>query len=75
MKMVKFRKEVNGFAAIRRKLGYTQKELAERLGVDRTLVVKVEDGKRSFPLAALMKLAALEKAIQEKQPEPRNDIS
>jgi len=70
MKMIKFKKEVKGFAALRQKLGYTQQQLANYLGVSRGMIFLVEKGKRSLSVSALLKLAALEKALEEKQRDP-----
>ncbi|CAN5861387.1 hypothetical protein BH11BAC4_BH11BAC4_22650 [soil metagenome] len=44
----------------RKKLGLSQQELADRLGVDRSTISLVELNLRSLPTAALLKLAALE---------------
>ena len=47
-------------AEARRKLGFTQQQLATELGISRTMVVMVEQNKRNLSTDALLKLAALE---------------
>ncbi len=75
MKAVKFEKDINGFTGIRKRLGYSQQELAKQLGVGRSLLSMVELGRRSLPVAALQKLAALEKRQAENDPEKKTIIS
>lgn len=41
------------YGKIRKQLGYTQKQMADYLGVNRTLIVKFEKGERSLGLSAL----------------------
>jgi transcriptional regulator with XRE-family HTH domain len=50
----------NSLAAIRERLGLSQVKLGEHLGVSRATIGMTENGKRKLPVAALLKLAALE---------------
>jgi transcriptional regulator with XRE-family HTH domain len=49
-----------GYAALREKLGLSQTQLAEQLGISKATVSMAESGRRSLPTAALLKIAALE---------------
>jgi transcriptional regulator with XRE-family HTH domain len=49
-----------GFAATRTRLGLSQSQLAEQLGISRTAITMAETGRRKLPTAALIKLAGLE---------------
>lgn len=55
---------LQGITAIRVKMGITQQRLAEYLGVSKSLVSMVENGRRRFPFHAFMCLAKLEAAFQ-----------
>jgi transcriptional regulator with XRE-family HTH domain len=49
----------------RLKLGWTQEELAERAGLDRSFVANIEQGKRNVSLITVEKIAnALDLSIQ-----------
>lgn len=58
---MKFRKlKTRGFAATRAKLGLSQRQLAEQLGISKATISMAESGRRNLPTAALLKIAALE---------------
>lgn len=60
MKNSKHRKSNDGIAAIRKKLGLTQHEMAEILQITRSSLVMNELGARPLPGQALLKLSLLE---------------
>ena len=65
---MKYRKQVRilqGVTAIRIKLGLTQLALAQYLGISKSLVSMVENGHRSLPTAALIKISELEMAAAD----------
>lgn len=57
---MKIVKRLSGLAAIRRRLGLNQEQLANQLHVHRSTIKLVEQGKRSLPTAALMLVANME---------------
>ena len=61
MKTVKFKKKPSWLAELRKKHGLTQGQLAEYLGVSRSLVEHVENRIRSLPTYAVERLIKLEK--------------
>jgi transcriptional regulator with XRE-family HTH domain len=67
MKTRKKLKLLQGITAIRVKAGITQLALAQYLGISKSLVSMVENGRRKFPLAALLKLSELELQFQQQQ--------
>lgn len=60
MKIVKRQNTKNGLAAIRQRLGLSQQQLADHLGINCSTVKLAEQGKRSLQTAALLKVADLE---------------
>lgn len=52
--------KTQGFAATRERLGLSQRQLADQLGISRTTIAMAETGRRKLPTAALIKLAGLE---------------
>lgn len=56
---------VSEFKKTRNKLGLTQQQLADKTGVDRTVVAKIETGARNTTVLSLMKFAeAMDKKLQ-----------
>lgn len=53
---------------IRETLGFSQQELADYLGVSRSRISMAEGRRRELPTAALLKIGALEKIIQNNLP-------
>ena len=53
------------FVATRTRLGLSQRQLAEQLGISKAAVSMAETGQRKLPIAALMKMAALAVTTQE----------
>ena len=49
-----------GFAATRSRLGLSQRQLAEQLGISQATIGMAETGRRNLPVPALLKLAELE---------------
>jgi transcriptional regulator with XRE-family HTH domain len=49
-----------GFAATRQRLGLSQQQLANHLGISRSCIAMAEIGQRGLPVKALLKLAELE---------------
>ena len=45
------------FKKTRKQLGFTQQQLADKAGVDRTVITKIESGARNTTLSSLMMLA------------------
>ena len=60
MKLSKQFRVLSGPTAIRIKMGLTQLALAKYLGISKSLVSMIENGNRSLPLAALLKISELE---------------
>jgi transcriptional regulator with XRE-family HTH domain len=60
MKLVKRQNGENGLLAIRKRLGLSQEQLASLLHVHRSTIKFAEQGKRSLPTAALLKVAHME---------------
>ncbi|RYY63834.1 MAG: XRE family transcriptional regulator [Chitinophagaceae bacterium] len=60
MKLSKQLRVLSGPTAIRIKMGLTQLALAKYLGISKSLVSMIENGNRSLPLAALLKISELE---------------
>jgi transcriptional regulator with XRE-family HTH domain len=56
-----------GFATTRARLGLSQQQLADHLGISKTAVGMAEIGRRHLPTAALLKLAELEIKIAAAQ--------
>ena len=54
---------MNGITAIRKKLGLNQQQVAEWLGISRSLVALYEREERKLPHSAVVQLAALEIAL------------
>lgn len=48
---------VEEFKKIRKELGFTQQELADKMGIDRTVITKIETGARNTTLNSLIKFA------------------
>jgi transcriptional regulator with XRE-family HTH domain len=48
------------FVATRVRLGLSQRQLADQLGISKAAVAMAETGQRKLPVAALIKMAALE---------------
>lgn len=51
------------YALLRQKLGLSQTQLAEQLGISKAAISMVESGRRSLPTTALLKLVELEKKM------------
>ena len=48
---------VEEFKKTRKELGLTQQELADKIGIDRTVITKIETGARNTTLSSLMMFA------------------
>ncbi|MBU0974234.1 helix-turn-helix transcriptional regulator [Patescibacteria group bacterium] len=48
---------VEEFKKIRKELGFTQQELADKMGIDRTVITKIETGARNTTLKSLIMFA------------------
>lgn len=56
---------VEEFKKTRKKLGLTQQQLADKAGIDRTVVTKIETGARNTTLSTLMMFAdAMDKKLK-----------
>jgi len=56
---------VEEFQKTRKKLGLTQQQLADKVGIDRTVITKIETGARNTTLNSLMMFAdALDKKLK-----------
>jgi transcriptional regulator with XRE-family HTH domain len=66
MKAYRKYKTAQGIGAIRTRMGLTQQAFAIELGISKSLVSMVENHQRNLPTSALVKLAAMEKAIAVK---------
>jgi transcriptional regulator with XRE-family HTH domain len=60
MKASKQFRKIEGIAATRQRLGITQEDLAQHLGISPRMVGMVENRQRTLPSFALVKLASLE---------------
>jgi transcriptional regulator with XRE-family HTH domain len=61
---MKFRHlKTKGHSATRAKLGLSQRQLAEQLGISKAALSMAETGRRDLPAAALLKLRELEKKL------------
>lgn len=60
MRAYKINKEQSSLAAIRKRLGLTQQQLADKLNISRSAVMMAENGHRSLPTEALLEVARLE---------------
>lgn len=49
----------NRIKEVRRSLGYTQKEVSEKLGLSRTQYIKHEQGKTRMPVDIIVRLSKL----------------
>ena len=63
MKASKLFRNPDGLAATRARLGMTQRDFAQILGISKALVSMVEGNRRTLPGPCLVKLASLEVAI------------
>ena len=61
MRTVKFKKKPSWLAELRKKRRMSQEQLAEYLGVSRSLVAHVENGIRALPRYAVERLIKLDK--------------
>ncbi|MFN8248899.1 MAG: helix-turn-helix transcriptional regulator [Ferruginibacter sp.] len=61
MRTVKFKKKPSWLAELRKKRRMSQGQLAEYLGVSRSLVAHVEIGSRTLPIYAVERLIKLDK--------------
>jgi transcriptional regulator with XRE-family HTH domain len=52
--------QTQSFADTRERLGLSQRQLADQLGISRTTIAMAETGRRNLPVAALLKIAELE---------------
>lgn len=57
----------NTFREIRTKLGLQINEMAILLGIDKTMLQKIETGKRNMPTAALQKFVQISKVLKNQQ--------
>jgi DNA-binding XRE family transcriptional regulator len=56
---------VKEFKEIRKELGLTQQQLADKAGIDRTMITKIETGARNTTVASLMMMAkAMDKKLK-----------
>jgi len=56
---------VKEFKEMRKKLGLTQQQLADKAGIDRTVITKIETGARNTTLNSLITLAeAMDKKLK-----------
>jgi transcriptional regulator with XRE-family HTH domain len=60
MKTYRQFKQSEGIAGTRTRLGFTQADLAQHLGISHSLLQKAEYGQRTLPVQSLAKLASLE---------------
>jgi transcriptional regulator with XRE-family HTH domain len=70
MKLSKLR--TSGLAATRTRLGLSQQQLAEQLGVSKATISMAETGRRKLPTAALIRLAQLEIKMATAKTEERS---
>jgi len=52
--------KTSGFAATRARLGLSQRQMAEQLGISKAAIGMTETGRRNLPVTALLRLAELE---------------
>jgi len=55
--------KTKGHAATRAKLGLSQRQLAEQLGISKAALSMAESGRRNLPAAALIKMTELQKKL------------
>lgn len=56
---------VKDFKEFRKKLGLTQQQLADKAGIDRTVICKIETGARNTTISSLQMLAeAMDKKLK-----------
>jgi transcriptional regulator with XRE-family HTH domain len=60
MKTFKQYRRIEGIAATRVRLGLSQQEFADQLGISRSLVAKAEGRQRTLPTSTIVKIASLE---------------
>ena len=60
MKAFKQYRRIEGIAATRVRLGLSQQEFADQLGISRSLVAKAEGRQRTLPTSTIVKIASLE---------------